>query len=221
MLAVTLPLAALAAGAAAGLGVALPLGAIGVLLLHEGLTRGWRTAAAGATGVALVDLGYVSAALAAGAALNRALGGHARAIQLAGAGVLLAVAARGLAGLFRSRPATAADVGSPGDPRLDAPGPGPSAPRVLARFLALTAINPLTAVYFVVLTTGLGATVHGRAAATAFAAGVFLASWAWQLLLAGAGALAGARLPGWARPVTGAAGYLVVIGYAVRLAAGG
>ena len=89
---------------------------------------------------------------------------------------------------------------------------------MLLRFVALTAVNPLTAVYFVVLTAGLGDTVAGASAGTRFALGVFLASWAWQLVLATVGALAGARLPGWARTATGVVGYLVVLGYAVRLA---
>ena len=52
--------------------------------------------------------------------------------------------------------------------------------------MALTAVNPLTAVYFVVLTAGLGDAVTG-----------------WP---------AGARFAG------GVVGYLVVLGYAGRLA---
>jgi threonine/homoserine/homoserine lactone efflux protein len=47
---------ALLAGALAGLGVALPLGAIGVLLLHEGLANGWRPAAAVAVAAGDGDL---------------------------------------------------------------------------------------------------------------------------------------------------------------------
>jgi arginine exporter protein ArgO len=91
---------------------------------------------------------------------------------------------------------------------------------VLTRFVALTAINPMTAIYFVVLAAGLGGTVAGWAAGCAFVAGVFAASLAWQLALAAFGSLAGARMPGWARTATGVAGHLVVAGYAVRLAAG-
>jgi arginine exporter protein ArgO len=91
---------------------------------------------------------------------------------------------------------------------------------VLRRFVALTAVNPMTAVYFVVLTAGLGHIVAGRAASAAFAVGVLLASCAWQLTLAGASALAGARLPAGLRVATSVAGYLLVLGYAVRLAVG-
>jgi arginine exporter protein ArgO len=204
--------AALAAGILAGLGVALPLGAIGVLLLREGLARGWRPAAAGATGIALVDLGYACAALLAGAAVSRTLAGHTRTVQLTGAVVLTAVAGHGL---VRMRSARAETWTGPDQP--DRPG---SPLRVAARFVGLTAVNPLTAIYFVVLTTGLSDTVRGTLPGAAFATGVFLASWSWQLVLAGAGSLAGARLPGWARWGAGVTGYLVVLGYAVRLATG-
>ena len=61
---------AFVAGAVAGVGVALPLGAVGVLVVSEGLHRGWRPAAAAATGVALVDLGYAAVAVAAGTAVT-------------------------------------------------------------------------------------------------------------------------------------------------------
>ena len=229
--------AALVAGVVAGFGIAMPLGAIGVLIVHEGLTRGWRSAAAAASGTALVDLGYVCLALVAGAAVTDRLQGYTRAVQLVGAAVLVAVVARGLAALRR----TALPVGGPPahqpvqdhelvqDPRKGGGGGrgrgggegGGAAWRTLRRFVGLTAINPLTAVYFVVLTAGLSRTVHGGGAGAAFAVGVFAASWSWQLMLAAVGTAAGARLPGWARTATSLTGYLVVLGYAGRLALGG
>jgi arginine exporter protein ArgO len=193
---------ALLAGVIAGLGVAMPLGAIGVLLVQEGIQRGWRPAAAGATGVALVDFGYAAVAVLAGTLVSGAMAGHERPVRLAGAAVLLLLAARGLLALRRP----AADL-------AEVP-----AGRVLGRFVALTAINPLTAVYFVVLTAGLGDRVSGAERGAAFVLGVFAASLTWQLVLAAAGALAGARLPSWARTATSVAGYVLVVGYAARLA---
>jgi threonine/homoserine/homoserine lactone efflux protein len=195
---------ALGAGALAGLGVALPLGAVGVLIVQEGISGGWRPASAAATGVALVDGAYAVVAVAAGAAVTAALTGLERTVQLVGAAVLLAVAVRGLLALRTP------------------PERGPAAPnaRVLRRFVALTAVNPMTAVYFVVLTAGLGDVVAGPASRAAFALGVLLASLAWQLTLAGAASLAGARLPSWLRVATSLAGHLLVVGYAVRLALG-
>lgn len=196
--------AALGAGALAGLGVALPLGAIGVLIVQEGITGGWRPAFAAGTGVALVDGAYAALAVAAGAAVTGVITGRERAVQVLGAAVLVAVAVRGLLALRRP------------------PEPGPPVPhaRVLRRFVGLTAINPTTAVYFVVLTTGLGRVVSGAAAGAAFALGVLLASCAWQLTLAGAASLAGARLPAGLRVATSVAGYVLVACYGVRLALG-
>lgn len=211
-------LRALLAGVLAGLAVAVPLGAISVLILQEGLSRGWRHASAAATGVALVDLAYAGLATAAGTAVTRALANHTRAIQLVGAVVLLAVAAHGLLGLRTAGDPALTPGEIPATPPGSGGGPRPGA--VLRHFVALTAINPLTAVYFVVLTAGLGSTVAGARAGAAFVAGVFGGSWAWQLALAAAGSTAAARLPARARAVTGAVGYLMVIGYAAILAVG-
>jgi threonine/homoserine/homoserine lactone efflux protein len=197
---------ALGAGVLAGLGIALPFGAVSVLLVQEGITGGWRRGSAAAVGVALVDGAYAAAAVVAGAAVTTALAGRERAVQLVGAAVLLAVAVRGLSALRTPTRTT------PG-----APAPGP---RVLRRFVALTAINPLTAVYFVVLAAGLGEVVGDPASRAVFAAGVLLTSLAWQLTLAAAASFAGARLPSSLRVATSLTGYLLVMGYAVRLAVG-
>jgi arginine exporter protein ArgO len=230
-----LPLDSFAAGAVAGIAVALPLGAIGVLIVQEGIRHGWRRAAAGATGVGLVDFGYCVVALAAGGVVTRTLDGHQRTVQLVGAAILVAVALRGL--WTATRPPAQPRVAEPlvAEPVAAEPVAGPAgAPatsvavaatrggelRVLRRFVLLTAINPMTAVYFVVLAAALGETVRGWGAGAAFAAGVLLASWLWQLVLAAAGSVAGARLPPWARVVTSVLGYLVVLGYAARLALG-
>jgi arginine exporter protein ArgO len=217
---------ALLAGLLAGLAVAAPLGAISVLILTEGLTRGWRSASAAATGVALVDLGYAAVATAAGSAVTALLDGRTRAVQLVGAAVLVAVSVYGLLGLRRgqapSRPPTGSGAPATSGPTVST-GPMVTAVRpaqVLRRFVAMTAINPLTAIYFVVLAAGLGQRVAGWRAGAEFVLGVFAASLCWQLALAASGSFAGARLPGWARTGTSMLGYLVVLGYAVRLGAG-
>jgi hypothetical protein len=57
------------AGAAAGYAVALPVGAMSLLILDTGLRRGLPPALAAGFGVALADLGYATAAAAGGAAL--------------------------------------------------------------------------------------------------------------------------------------------------------
>src|SRR3954451_22980481 len=148
---------AFGAGALAGLGVALPLGAVGVLVVQGGITGGWRPAAAAGTGVALVDGAYAALAVAAGTGVAGALAGRERLVQVAGAVVLVAVAVRGLLALRR-----------PVEPSGAAGGSVPHR-RVLLRFVALTAINPTTAVYFVVLTAGLRTVGGGQVVAGAAA----------------------------------------------------
>ncbi|HET9655702.1 MAG TPA: hypothetical protein VFP72_10135, partial [Kineosporiaceae bacterium] len=146
--------AALLAGLIAGYGLAMPMGAISVLLIHEALTRGWRIASAAASGTALVDLGYACLALAAGAAVTDRLQGWTRTVQLIGAAVLVAVVLHGLRGLRRTslplRPAPAGDSpggngtrpghgdGGPQGGRVQAPGTatvtgGPGRLRTLQR----------------------------------------------------------------------------------------
>lgn len=205
-------LAAALAGLIAGIAVAMPLGAIGVLLVNQAMSAGWRPAAAGATGVALVDCGYATIAVAAGASLSNALNGWERAIHITGAVLLVLIAGRGLADATRVRAVRSRTAG-PALAELPA-----SAWRVGARFAGLTALNPLTAVYFVALAAGLGHALDGAGRAGAFVLAVFAASWAWQLALASFGAFAGSRLPPATRRITGVAGYVVVLGYAARLA---
>jgi arginine exporter protein ArgO len=78
-------------------------------------------------------------------------------------------------------------------------------------------VNPLTITYFVVVAAGLGDRLSGAVAATAFVVGVFLASWAWQLVLASAGAAAGLRAGAGLRRWSGLVGYAVVAAYGVHL----
>jgi len=191
------------AGAAAGLGMAMPLGAVGVLLVREGITRGWRPAAIGGKAVALVDLTYAAVALAIGRSIAALLRQYETSIHWAGVAVLVGVAGWGLCRLRGVAPAS--------------PEARPRA-RVFVRFVALTAVNPLTAVYFTVLAAGLGPRLATFTTGAAFVLGVFAASWGWQLLLAAAGALAGHRLSRRVHRWVSAASYLIVVLYAVRLA---
>ncbi|HSF26515.1 MAG TPA: LysE family transporter [Actinomycetes bacterium] len=204
---------ALLAGIVAGLGVAVPLGAIGVLLLQTGLVAGWRVGAAGALGVALVDLAYAGLVVTAGAAVAEPIARHSTVIRLVGSAVLFVVAAIGLRSVLRPGSASSAtNVG------LAAP-PGTAPGAVLARFVGLTALNPLTAVYFAALVAGFSGRFDaiGR---IAFVAGVFAASLAWQLVLITVGATTGHRASPRMRGALGLAGALLVAAYAVRLAVG-
>jgi threonine/homoserine/homoserine lactone efflux protein len=185
----------MATGVVAGLGVALPLGPVGVLLLQEGITQGRRAGLAAATGVAAVDGVYAVLASVFGGALAGLLTGHERVLRLVAAVVLAAVAVRGLTCAARSRrnlvhDGNAEGMATGGSP-LKARGRRPASSFV--RFAALTAVNPLTVVYFATVTTALGAAA-GAAGVAAFAVGALVASWAWQAALALAGSGAGRLL---------------------------
>jgi threonine/homoserine/homoserine lactone efflux protein len=88
--------------------------------------------------------------------------------------------------------------------------------------MAITAVNPATVVYFVALVVGspMG-DIDGVGIAVAFVLGVGLASAAWQLLIAGGGAVLGRVLSGEAaHRWTSIVGGLVVLALAVRTALG-
>jgi arginine exporter protein ArgO len=197
-------------GVAAGLGIALPLGAIGVLIVREAVERGLRPAAAAALAVALVDFGYAVLAVVLGQQIAEQLAGYERAIQVIGAAALAVVVLVGLRSLWRT-----ARGPTPGAAGIALP-----TARVFFRFVALTAVNPMTAVYFVALTAGLSVRVTGAGAGLAFAVGVLVGSLSWQLVLAVGGALAGGRMTRGLRIGVSLVGYAIVAAYAVRLATG-
>ena len=92
---------ALVSGLVAGWGVAIPLGAIGVLLVDLGMRAGFRRASAAAAAVATADLLYAAVAAAAGTAAASLLEPHEHAMKLIAAGVLAAVAVLSLRSLRR------------------------------------------------------------------------------------------------------------------------
>lgn len=222
---------ALAAGVLAGLGVAVPLGPVGVLVARTAALDGWRHGMAAAGGVAAVDCGYAVVAATGGAALARALAGRERALSLGAAAVLVVVGLVLLrAALTAPRGPLAEAVAAPGPGSRQGPGstpepgsvrgPGPApglatstrGPLAVAgRFVLLTAVNPLTVVTF----AAVAASVPGRAAGVWFVVGVAAASGAWQSVLAGAGAVLGRRVGAAGRRATGVAGAGAVLAAAV------
>ncbi|MEU5398939.1 hypothetical protein ABZ348_06510 [Streptomyces sp. NPDC005963] len=215
------------AGAAAGFGVALPMGAVGVLLVQEGL-RDRRRAMAAAAAVASVDLLYAGAATAVGllyAEAATALTGVEAWVRLVCAAVLGVIAVRGLRASRRP--------GATGISRRDGPSVRSDATgqeggqeahgrggcgRVFLRFAALTLINPTTALYFVALTTAQGSDLSGGTAGAVFVGAVFLASLLWQQTLVLVSAALGDRLPDSARRWTFRIGFALVAVYAVKVA---
>ncbi|MFE5492414.1 LysE family transporter [Streptomyces virginiae] len=216
------------AGAAAGLGVAMPMGAMSVLLLQEAM-RHRRTAMAAATGIAVVDLGYAALATAVGPWVASHISPVEAWVRLASAAILLAIAAHGLAGARATPPHPTTGADDPAAPAAaGTTGAGPAAAgrtvtglrpaRTFARYVALTAINPTTALYFAALTTAQGATLGSGPAGAAFLVGVGVASLLWQQSLVALGSLAGARISATARVWTFRLGYGLVAAYALKIA---
>lgn len=180
---------ALLAGVVAGLGVALPLGAVGTYLVGIGAREPLTTGAAAAFGVATTDAGYALLALAGGTALEQALRPARTPLQVASVLLLVLLAVLTLrTGLRRYR------TGDDGRPV-----PGDAALRVRLHparayltLLGLTAVNPATLTYFTALVVGHGG-AHGThtPAAAAFVVGVGAASASWQLVLVATGRAVG------------------------------
>ncbi|MFF8844026.1 hypothetical protein ACF08N_15095 [Streptomyces sp. NPDC015127] len=222
-----------AAGAVAGLGVAVPVGAVGVLLVQEAM-RGRATAVAAASAVAVVDMVYAAVATALGPLVASALSGVEAWVRLASALILATIAAHGLWSSLRRPPQppapdarTEAGAGGGAGPRpggvfarFAAAGVGaePRPGRVFARFAALTAVNPTTALYFAALTTAQGEALRGGAAGAVFVGGVLVASLLWQQFLVAAAGYAGARISDTSRAWTFRIGFGLVAVYAVKIA---
>jgi arginine exporter protein ArgO len=185
----TIVISDLVSGAVAGLAVAMPIGAIGTYLIGLGARERTITAAAAALGVASVDGAYAILAAAGGTGLQvmlREASGwlsYAAAITLA----VLAVHTMRMA-LRRYR----GDSGT--RPQLSRLTPA----RAYFSLVGLTAINPATVITFAAVIVGRSASEGHSSwlAVVLFALGAFVASAAWQLLLAGGGSLLGRLLRG-------------------------
>jgi threonine/homoserine/homoserine lactone efflux protein len=192
-------------GVLAGYGIAIPVGAISILILENGLQRGFRFGFAAGAGAATADLLYALLAALAGAALAQSLSPFAGSLRLLSGWVLVGI---GLRGLWRARRAAAAtgvqEAGAPWG--------------VYVQFLGLTLLNPLTVAYFAALILGQGAGPLADAPARlAFVMGAGLASFSWQTFLAGLGAWARRGLPPAAQGAASVLGNLIVIGLGLRL----
>lgn len=199
--------ASFVAGALAGWAIAIPVGAIAVLIVEIGIRRGFRVAAAAAAGAASADGLYAALATVGGTALAAFLEPMERPLRIVAIGALLAIGIRGLLLLTISLRAV------PGSAAM----PDRVAPTYL-RFLGLTLLNPQTVIYFAALILALPDLGRGPADRAAFVAGAFLASLSWQLVLAAVSAVAHQRLPRRFQVGISVLGNVVICGFAVLLA---
>jgi arginine exporter protein ArgO len=168
------------AGLVAGYGVAVPVGAIAILVVSLAARTSLQVGAAAALGVAAADGLYATAAVVGGAALAGVIAPLAAALRWVAAVVLLGLAVHTAVTAVRHHrdPARSARSSS----GLATPS------RAFAGLLGLTLLNPMTIVYF-------GALVVGRQAGDGLTvSAAFAASASWQLLLAGGGSLIGSVL---------------------------
>jgi threonine/homoserine/homoserine lactone efflux protein len=215
---------AFVAGVIAGYGVAIPVGAIAVLIVDASLRRGLRVGLAAGAGAATADGLYAGLAVLAGVAISRLVSPVQTELGWLSVAALVLIATRGLLILRRNLarpPAEGSGDGVAGrDPLVRAGPAGDMAGRTYLRFLALTIINPMTVVYFAALVLGLPSIGNGAAERAAFVGGAFLASISWQSLLAGVGAIVHRRLPERARLATSLLGNLIVLAFAANIARG-
>ena len=190
-------------GLFAGWAIAIPVGAIGVLILDRAATRGLGTGAAAALGTAAADFFYASVAVAVGEAVV-AVVPSARATAMISGGVLFAVAVWMFVGALRPTTSTAEQ-------------PRQHAARTVATFFALTVVNPVTVVYFAALVASLDRSILTTTGdRVLFAVAAFAASLSWQLVLAGFGTVVGRRMPESVATLLRVVGALAVLGFAIR-----
>ena len=199
------PTAALIAGLIAGLAVAMQVGAVSLLLVEAAVAAGPRAGVAAGMGVATVDFGFAAIAAVAGGVAGPALAGYEGEIRIVGALVLAAMALHGLVALARERGPSPVAAAPSGAPRAH-----------YARFLAITAANPLTIASFAAVAAGL--TLDGPASAAAFAAGVGAASAGWHVVLTVTAGHAGRWITPPIRRGLAIGGRVVVLAIAAHLA---
>jgi threonine/homoserine/homoserine lactone efflux protein len=205
--------AALGAGLIVGMMIATQFGAVSALLLETAVRAGPRAGSAAALGVASVDMAYATGAVVAGGAARAGLAAHLAEVRAVAAVILALVGVHGLWALT---------WGPSRDQRAHVPTLGDVSRRFgvpsaqYFRFVGLTAINPLTIIYFGSVTASLS--LSGVAEGVAFLVGAGTASALWHLALSLAAGHAGRRFTPRIQRVVSIGGRLAVVVMAIRLA---
>jgi arginine exporter protein ArgO len=194
------------AGALAGYAIAVPVGAIAVLIIHTAITRGLRNGLAAAWGAASADGIYASLAVIVGGAATSLIVQYEAPFKLIAGVVLVGLAIRGFAGLRSTHDPDAEHT------RLARH----TAKRTYATFLGLTLLNPVTIAYFAALMVGLPS-LTGAAERVAFAVGAFIASVSWQMVLAAFGAFLGRGSNRRIRVLSAIVGNLIVLAFGLLI----
>ncbi len=193
-------------GMIAGYGIAIPVGAVAILIVNTALARGFAAGFLAGAGAATADLAYAALAAFAGMALPTALAPLSTPMRLIGGAALVII---GVWGLRKN-----AD-----EPQVrDAPPDAQRPLRTYLSFIGITLLNPLTIVYFTAFILGRGNPNGGTLlAGTAFVFGAGLASLSWQTVLAALGGVAGRRITPRFHNLAVFAGNLLVCAIGLRL----
>ncbi len=197
---------ALLEGLLAGYGIAIPVGVVTVLIVETTLRKGFTAGFVAGSGTATVDFLYAALAAVAGSVLAASLEPYAYSVRVISSILLVGL---GIYGLRRSLQRAALKEISQTES-----GYG----KLYFQFFVLTAINPLTVIYFSALilggTLGSSSTNLDR---LLFILGAGFASFSWQSLLAFIGALLRKGISPRVRLGMSLAGNLVVVGLGLRL----
>jgi threonine/homoserine/homoserine lactone efflux protein len=195
-------------GILAGYGIAIPIGAVSILIVTTGMVSGFRQGFAAGAGAATADLLYATVASIAGAALVALLEPVVRQVRVAGGIALLLLAGYGIVQGFRHRRSARQAAAQPTRGPFGA----------YLQLLFITLVNPLTVVYFAALILGRqqggGTLLLER---LAFVLGAAAASLSWQTLLAGLGSIFHGKLSERFRGAAVIAGNVIVAGLGVRI----
>jgi arginine exporter protein ArgO len=195
----------LISGLVTGYAIAVPVGAVAVMIIAVSSRTSWRTGAAAGLGVATVDGGYAAVAVLAGTAVARALEPISSALTAVSVVVLLGIAVLTLVHSFRPERGD-------GHPLTDW-----TPLRAWLTFAAITAINPATVLYFAAIVIGGTVEIDGAAEGVVFVAAAFVASASWQLFVASIGSGLGTWITGpRGRRTTGVLAALAIAALALK-----
>jgi arginine exporter protein ArgO len=195
----------LLSGLVTGYAIAVPVGAVAVMIIAVSSRTSWRTGAAAGLGVATVDGGYALVAVLAGTAVANALEPIKDGLTAVSVVVLLSIAVLTLLHAFR--------------PEREDTGNGTrwTPLRAWLTFMAITAINPATVLYFAAIVLGGTVDIDGPAEGSVFVASAFAASASWQVFVASIGSGLGSWITGpRGRRTTGVGAALAIAALALR-----
>lgn len=205
-------------GLLAGYGIAIPVGAIAILIFQTALARGFVWGFFAGAGAATADLLYALLAALAGQALSSALTPYGGALKIVSA---LVLGGLGIYGLRHAAQNT--DVGAGLRPAPTATSPAPTTPitsplATYAQFLGITLLNPLTIAYFAALILGQqSANALNAAGRVWFVFGAGIASLSWQTFLAALGHWTGKIFSTGAQRAIGILGNGIILLLAVQI----